>query len=136
MVGHVGPGKRIRPAIPPLGHFIHGPAAGVAQAQHPGGLVKALPRRVVPRGAQLLKMGIILHVHDGGGAAGHTQAQKGGLQVGMGDIIGRDVPPDMVDRDEGHPQPKGGGLGEGHPHQQRPDEPRGIGHRHGVDLLF
>ena len=32
MVGHVGPGERIRPAIPPLGHFIHGPAAGVAQS--------------------------------------------------------------------------------------------------------
>ncbi len=117
VVGHVGAGKYIGFIIAPLGHFVHGPAAGIAQTQHPGGLVKALPRRVVPGGAQHREMGVVANVHDGGGAAGHAQAQEGGLQVGVGDVIGGDVPPDVVDGDERHAQAKGGGLGEGYPHQ-------------------
>ena len=54
----------------------------------------------------------------------------------MGDVVSCDVAPDVVDGDEGHPQAVGHRLGEGHPHQQRPDEAGGIGHRHRVDVLF
>ena len=52
----------------------------------------------------------------------------------MGDIIGCDVPPDMVDGHQGHVQGKGGGFGEVHPHQHRPDEPRRVGDGHRVNV--
>ncbi len=134
MVGHVGPWEYVCSVIAPLGHFVHGSAAGVAQAQHSGGLVEALSRRVVPCAAQHLKMGVVLHVHQGGGAAGYAQAQEGRLQVGVGDVIGGDVPPDVVDGDQRHSQPEGGGLGEGHPHQQGPDQAGGVSDRYGVNV--
>ena len=54
----------------------------------------------------------------------------------MGDIIGGDVAPDVVDGDEGHPQAVSYRLGEGHPHQQCADKAGGVGHRHGVDVLL
>ena len=81
-------------------------------------------------------MGVILHIHQGGGAPGHTQAQEGGLQVWVGDVVGGDVAPHVVDGDQGHPQSIGHRLGKGYPHQQRPDEAGGAGHRHGVDVRF
>ena len=135
VVRHMADGKSEGPVIAPPGHPVHGAASGVAQPQHPGGLVEALPRRVVPGAAQDLKVSVVLHVHDGGGTAGHAQAQERGLQIGVGDVVGGDVAPDVVDGDQGHPQTVGHRLGEGHPHQQRPDEAGGVGHGHGVDVL-
>ena len=44
--------------------------------------------------------------------------------------------PEVVDRDQGLAQGVGRRLGEVHRHQQGPDEPRPIGHRHGVDVRF
>ncbi len=41
----------------------------------------------------------------------------------------------MVHRDQGHPQAVGHGLGEAESHQHGPDEPRGIGDGHGVNVL-
>ena len=110
-------------------------AAGVAQAHDPGDFVKALPRRVVPGGPQNLHVGVALHVHDEGGPPGDAEADEGGLQVGVGDVVGGDVAPDVVDGDERHPQSVGHGLGKAHPHQHRADEAGGVGHRHGVDVL-
>ena len=43
--------------------------------------------------------------------------------------------PDVVHRDQGHPQGVGHGFGEAQAHQHRADEARGIGHRHRVDIL-
>ena len=134
-VGHVGPGQLIPGGVAPLGQTVHGPAAGIADAQHPGHLVEALPRRVVPGGAQDLHVGVALHVHDGAGPPGDTQADEGGLQVGVGDVVGGDVPPDVVDGDQGHPQGAGRRLGEVHPHQHRPDEAGGVGDGDGVQVL-
>ena len=135
-VGHVGPGQLIPGGVAPLGQTVHGPAAGIADAQHPGHLVEALPRRVVPGGPQDLHLRVVPDVHDEGGAPGDTQADKGGLQVRVGDVVGRDMAPDMVDRDQGHPQAIGRRLGEVHSHQQGPDEPRAVGDRHGVHVAL
>ena len=136
VVGHVGLGEVESFVIAALGHAVHGAAAGIAQAQHPGGLVKALAGGVIPGGAHDLKMGIVPDIYKGGGAAGHAQAQKGRLQVRVGDVVGGDVAPDVVNGDEGDAQAVGYRLCEGHPYQQRADEARGIGDGHGTDVCL
>ena len=45
--------------------------------------------RVVPGAPQHGEEGVPRHVHNGGGAAGHTQAQEGRLQIRVLNIIGR-----------------------------------------------
>ena len=52
----------------------------------------------------------------------------------MGDVVGGDVPPGMVDGDQRHPQGVGRRLGEVHPHQQGADEAGGVGDGHRVDV--
>ena len=52
----------------------------------------------------------------------------------MGDVVGGDVAPDVMHRDQRDPQPIGHRLGKAHPHQHRADEAGGIGHRHAVDV--
>ena len=53
----------------------------------------------------------------------------------MGNVVGGDVAPNVVDGDQGDSQGIGHGLGKIHPHQHRADEAGGIGHRHGVNIL-
>ena len=121
--------------VPRLGRSVQGGAAGIAQPHDPGNLVKALPRRVVPGRPQDGHVRVAPYVHDEGGPPRDAQADKGRLQVRVGDVVGSDVPPHVVHGDEGHPQGIGHRLGKAHPHQHRPDEAGGIGHRHRVDVL-
>ena len=132
MAADVGLGQVIFPVVAPHCQPVHGPTAGIADAQHPGHLVKALPRRVVPGAAQDGHVRVGPHIHNGGGAAGDAQADEGGLQIRVGEIVGGDVAPHVVDGDEGQIQGHGGPLGKVHPHQHRPDEAGGIGDGHGV----
>ena len=44
----VGPGQLIFGVVPPVSQAVHGGTAGIADAQHPGHLVEALPGGVVP----------------------------------------------------------------------------------------
>ena len=134
--GHMGAGQLVLAAGGLLCQLIHGSAAGVGQPQHTGGLVEALPRRVVPRGAQHRHVRVVPHVHDQGVAAGDGQRHEGRLQLWERQIVGGDVSPHMVDGDQRHAQRIGGGFGKGHPHQHRADETGGIRHRHGVHVLF
>ena len=53
----------------------------------------------------------------------------------MGDVVGGDVSPDMMHRDQRHTQGVGHRLGKAHPHQHRADEAGGVGHGYGVDVL-
>ncbi len=64
-----------------------------------------------------------------------ARARKGGSKFRKGQVIGGDVAPDVVHRDQGHPQGKGHRLGKAEAHQHRADKARGIGHRHRVDVL-
>jgi hypothetical protein len=130
----VGTGELIAPVVPPLGQRVHGRAAGVADAQHPRHLVEALPRRVVPGSAQNRHVRVVPHVYQHGVSAGDAQADEGGLQLGVSDVVGGDVAPDMVHRDQRYPQSIGRRFGEVDPHQQRTDEAGGVGDRHGVDV--
>ena len=134
MACHVGPGQFVPGVVSPLGQVVHGAAPGVPDPQHPGHLVKALPRRVVPGPAQDLHIRVGSHVHDQSSAAGDAQTYKGGLQIWMGDVVGSDVSPHMVHRDQRTVQRHGRPLGKVHPHQHRPDEPRGVGNRNGIQL--
>ena len=52
----------------------------------------------------------------------------------MSDVVGGDVAPDMVHRDQRYPQSIGRRFGEVDPHQQRTDEAGRIGHGDGVQL--
>ena len=93
----------------------------------------AASSRVPPQNGHL---GVGLHVHNGGGPPGDAQADKGGLQAGVGDVVGGDVPPDVVDGDEGQVQGQRRPLGEVDPHQHRPDEAGGVGDGDGVQVTF
>ena len=130
----MGPGQLIAAVISPVRKAVHGTAAGVADAQHPGHLVKALPRRIIPGAAQHLHLRIGAHIHHQGGPAGDTQADEGRLQVWVGDVVGGDVAPHMVDRDQREIQGHSRSLGEIHPHQHRADEAGAVGDRHGVQI--
>ena len=130
----MGPGQLVTGIIAALSQLIHRSAARIANPQHPGHLVKALPRRVVPGSTQDLHISVALYVHDHGVAAGDTETHKGGLQVGVGDVVGGDMGPDMMDRDDGHIEAVGHRLSKVHAHQQGANEAGGIGYRHGVDV--
>ena len=132
----MGAGQLVLAAGGLLRQLVHRSAAGIGQSQHAGGLVEALPRRVVPCGAQHRHVRVIPHVHDQGVAAGDGQRHEGRLQLRERQIVGGDVSPYMVDGDQRHAQRVGGGFGKGHPHQHRADETGGIRHRHGVHILF
>ena len=67
--------------------------------------------------------------------ARHHEAEEGRLQLGMGQVVGGDVPADVVDGHEGLSRREGEPLGVVDPHEQRADEPRRGGHRDGVDPL-
>ena len=66
--------------------------------------------------------------------AGYHQTQERRLQLGIGQIVGGNVPPDVMDRDQGLVQRQRGGFGEIHAHQNRSDKTGRISHRHGVDV--
>ena len=131
-----GVGQGIDPALGLLRQLVHGLAAGIGQAQDPGGLIEALPRRVIPGGTQDPDIGVVPDIGDEGVAAGDGQGQEGGLQVREGQVVGGDVSPDVVHRDQRHAPGIGQGLGEAQAHQHGPDEARGIGDGDGVDVVL
>ncbi len=53
----------------------------------------------------------------------------------MGQIVGRDMPRDMVDSDQGFLQREGQPLGVADPHQQSADQTRSLRHRDGIQFL-
>ena len=117
-----------------LGLLVQGRAARVGHTQNSCYLIEALSRGIVQGGPQDLHIRVALHVYDHGVAAGDHQAQKGGLQVRIGQIVGGNVPPDVVDGDQRLAQGVGRRLGEVDPHQHGTDEPRSIGNGYSVQV--
>ena len=114
--------------------LVHIHAAGIGEADGPCHLVKTLAGSVVPGASDDMEMGVVLYINDMGVTARHHQTQERRFQVGVGDVVGGDVSPEMVHRNQGL---AGGGsqtLGKANPHQQGADESRGGSHSHGVDL--
>ena len=65
-------------------------------------------------------------------AAGYDQAYKGRLQIRGRDIIGADMPFDMMDTDQGDPGSEAQGLGRGYADQQRTHQAGTVGDRDGI----
>ena len=118
-----------------LRRFVKRRAAGIRHTDHAGDLVKALPCRVVARCAHDAELCVILHVNNQRMPSGDDEAKKRRLQIGIRQIIGRDMPPDMVNRNERHAEAVRRRLRKIYAHQHRTDQPRRIGHSDGVDLL-
>ncbi len=76
-------------------------AAGVGHAHGPGGLVEAFAGGVVPGAAYHPEMGVVQHLHNQAVAPRHQQTEEGRLQIGVGNVIGGDVGPQVVDGDKG-----------------------------------
>ena len=109
-------------------------AAGIGHPQHPGDLVEGFSRRVVQGRAEDVHVRVVFDLHDHRVAAGHHQTQERRLQLRIGDVIGGDMSPDVVNRDQGFPQRQRRRLGEVHAYQHRADQAGGIGHGHGIDV--
>ena len=127
-------GQAVFAVVPALREVVQRLAAGIGQAQHARRLVEALAGGVVARGAEDAHVRVPAHVHQHRVAAGDGQAEEGRLQLGEGEVVGGDVPADVVHGHQRHVHRQGGGLGEVHAHQQRADQPRRIGHGHGADV--
>ena len=69
-------------------------------AQHPGRLVEAFSRCVIPGSTQNLHIRVIPHIHNQRIAAGDCQRQKRRLQLRKRQIIGRNMSPHMMNRDQ------------------------------------
>ena len=109
--------------------------ARVRQPHGAGGLVEGFARRVVPRSAEDGEIGVIVHAHEVGVPAADDKAQKRRFQFRMGKIVRRDVPAQMVDRDQRQPLRVGEAFGVIHADKQRADQTGRIGHRDGVDAV-
>ena len=68
-------------------------------------------------------------------SAGDNKTQKWRLQIGICQIIGRNMSPDMVNRNKRHTEAIRRRLCKIHTHQYRTDQPRRIRHGNRVDLL-
>ena len=117
------------------GQLIQGCAAGIEHAQDTGYLVEALPRRVIPCGAEDFQFGVILDIHNHAVAAGHHQTEERRFQLRKGQIVGSDMTPDMMDRNQRDLQSHGRCLGKVDTHQHRTDETRRIGDTDSVNVL-
>ena len=122
-------------ALALLCQIVHRLSAGIRQSQNARSFVEALPRGIVARCAEKRKIGIGFYIDQQRVAARHAQRQKRRLQLRKRQIVRRNVTADMVDRDQGHTQRVGDGLGEIKPHQHRADQSRRVSRRDGADLL-
>ena len=130
----VGGGQRVGCRVALVGDGIQRHAAGIRQPHRAGGFIKGLTGGVVGGAAEDGVVAVIPHQHDMAVPSTDDQRQKGRLQLRVGQIVGRHMPPDMVHRD----QRLGGGqrqsLGKVDPHQHRADQAGGGGNGHGVGL--
>ena len=131
---HMGDRESVLCVVSAPGEVVDGFASGIGQAEDARGLVKALPCRVVPGCAEDMHVRIVPHVDDQGVSARDREADKGRFQFREGQIVCRDMPADVVHRNQGYLQYGGDRLGKVHPHQHRADKPRRIGDGNRVDV--
>lgn len=90
-------------------------------------------RRVIARRAEDAELRIVLHVDDHAVPAGHDETEKRRLQLRIGQIVCRNVSPDVMHRHERHAEPQRREFREVHPDKHRADQPRRIRHGHGAE---
>ena len=126
---------RIFGFIAALCRFVQRCASWIWHANHACNLVKALPCRVITRCTQNAEFCVILHVNNQRMPARNDKAQKRRLQIGVRQIISRNVPADMVNRNKRYTETVRCCLCKIHANQYRADQPRRIGHSDCVDFL-
>ena len=128
-------GEDIFSVIPALGKLVNRLSAGIGQAENTGCFIKALPCRIVSCVAENTHVGIVPHIGKKRVSAGNGEAEKRGFQLGIGDVIGRHVPPDVMHRDQGDAECQCTSLGKIHAYQDGTDQAGCVGNRNRVDLL-
>ena len=118
-----------------VGQPVQPRAAGIGQVQHAGRLVEGLARRVVLGAADQAVDAVVLHREQVAVPTADRQAQEGRLQLRKGQVVGADVPLDVVHRHQGLSAGKGQALHVADADQQRAHQARAAGHRQGVDSL-
>ena len=108
--------------------------AGVGQPQCAGNLVKGFAGGVVHRAAQHLVAAPVLHHHNVAVATAGHQTEKRRFQVRMGQIVCRDMSPQMVYRHQRFAAGVGKALGKVDTHQHRADQARGKGDSHRIHV--
>ena len=132
--GDMGPGELKGVGVAQLRRLVDVHPAGVRKPHRPGGLVKRLPRRVVPGAADDVEPGIIQHLDDMAMAAGGDHTEERRLKVGVGQVVARHMGTEVMGRDNRLAGREGEALGVVDPHQQRADQPRRVGDGDGVDV--
>mgnify|MGYP000585744099 CR=1 FL=1 len=121
--------------VPSFGSSCYAGAAGVGQAQGAGHLVKGFSGGIVHRVAQNVVVGVVLHFHDVAVPAGGHQAEERRLQLRVGQVEGRNVAPQMVDRHQRLARRVGEALGKVDAYQHCADEAGREGDSHGVHVV-
>ena len=116
-------------------HLIDLGATRITDTQHTRDLVERLACCVVSGAAQNLKVGVIAHQHDQRVTTRGHKRQKGRLQVGKFQIIGRDVSADVVYRNKRFAQRKRQRFAEVCTDQHCADESRCAGRSDRVHLV-
>ena len=113
----------------------HTGATGVRQAQRAGYLVVGFARSIVDRAAQdRIAAPVLDHYNVAMPAAGH-QAEERRMQILVGQIVGGDVPAQMMHRHQRFACRVGQPLGKVDAYQHRADQPRRKGHGHGIHVF-
>ena len=126
--------QRVGVVAPLLRQPVDRRAAGIRQAEHTRGFIKALARGVVARLAENAKIRIAAHVHEHRVAAGDGKTEERRLKLRIGNVVRGNMAADVVHRDERDAERRRGAFGKVHAHEHRADESRRIRHRHGVKL--
>ena len=129
-----GPGERNGIRVALGGELRDDRAAGIPETQRLGHLVEGLAHRVVDRRAEHAIVAPVGHMHEQSVAPGHERDHRRRREIGPTDLVGVQVPFQMVHHDEGDVGAPGRALGEGHAHHERAHESRCIGDSHRVQI--
>ena len=117
--------QRVRVALP--GQLVEQWPARIGDRQHARGLVERFARRVVKRVAQQAVFAVIGHFHDVRMPAACDKADERRLQIGVRDIVGADMPLDVVNRNQRQVRAVGQRLGAADAYQQCADQAGTVG---------
>ncbi len=130
-----GDGEREGRRVAALREPVELGAAGIAEAEQPSALVERLAGGVVECRSEHLEAAALADVEQQRVPTAREQAEKRRLhRVGL-EVERRDMPVEMVDRDERQPLRPRERLRRREADEQRADEPRALRHRDAVDVV-
>ena len=108
--------------------------AGIGQPQGAGNFIKRFARSVIHRAAQNMVLAPVLYLHNMAVAAAGHQAEKWRLQLWVGQIVGCNVPAQVMYRHQRLARAVSQALGKVDPHQHGPNKAGGKGDGHRVHI--